>query len=244
MSLASSATAPDRQEIVKDDAYYMSLAISVARRALHDQGEVPVGCILVDNATGHVVSHGANQVNACRDATRHAEMVAFDRLLNNSRSTDHLRLPESYLKSKQMDFRARESSDDTTTTTTPDSWSDTWTQYEHGAMTGWGVTEFGTQSLPVDCTLYVTCEPCIMCAGAIRQMQNRMVRRTVFGCRNDKFGGCGSILPILVTDDSMQVTGGVLEDECVSMLRQFYKGENLFAPESKRRRKDDQRQVS
>ena len=38
-------------------------------------------------------------------------------------------------------------------------------------------------------TLYVTVEPCIMCASALRQMR---VRRVVYGCRNDKFGGCGA----------------------------------------------------
>lgn len=39
-----------------------------------------------------------------------------------------------------------------------------------------------------ECTLYVTVEPCIMCASALRQLQ---VRHVFFGCRNDKFGGCG-----------------------------------------------------
>ena len=39
------------------------------------------------------------------------------------------------------------------------------------------------------CTLYVTVEPCIMCGSALRQLQ---VSRVVFGCRNDKFGGCGA----------------------------------------------------
>ena len=40
-----------------------------------------------------IVSHGANQVNATRDATRHAEMVAIDRMLTGGQSSDHLRLP-------------------------------------------------------------------------------------------------------------------------------------------------------
>ena len=44
-----------------------------------------------------------------------------------------------------------------------------------------------------ECTLYVTVEPCIMCASALRQLRTR---RVVFGCRNDKFGGCGSVLSI------------------------------------------------
>ena len=43
------------------------------------------------------------------------------------------------------------------------------------------------------CDVYVTCEPCIMCAGALALVR---VRRVVFGCRNDRFGGCGSILSV------------------------------------------------
>lgn len=44
-----------------------------------------------------------------------------------------------------------------------------------------------------ECDVYVTCEPCIMCAGALALVR---VRRVVFGCRNDRFGGCGSILSV------------------------------------------------
>mmetsp|Transcript_23038 Transcript_23038/g.36052 ORF Transcript_23038/g.36052 Transcript_23038/m.36052 type:complete len:152 (+) Transcript_23038:348-803(+) len=43
------------------------------------------------------------------------------------------------------------------------------------------------------CTLYVTCEPCIMCAAALAMLQ---VNRVVFGCANDKFGGNGSVLSL------------------------------------------------
>ena len=44
-----------------------------------------------------------------------------------------------------------------------------------------------------DCTLYVTCEPCIMCAHALNIVK---VKRVVFGCPNDKFGGTGSIFSL------------------------------------------------
>lgn len=43
------------------------------------------------------------------------------------------------------------------------------------------------------CQLYVTCEPCIMCAGALSLLG---IPRVVYGCPNDKFGGCGSIVPV------------------------------------------------
>lgn len=49
-----------------------------------------------------------------------------------------------------------------------------------------------TASTVAECTLYVTVEPCIMCASALRQMG---VLRVVYGCANDKFGGCGELGP-------------------------------------------------
>ena len=49
------------------------------------------------------------------------------------------------------------------------------------------------KSITSRCTLYVTCEPCMMCAHALNLAQ---VQRVVFGCHNDKFGGNGSILSI------------------------------------------------
>lgn len=220
----------------KDDAYFMRLALRVARAALEEQGEVPVGCVLVHD--GVVVSHGANQVNACRDATRHAEIVAFDRLLTGSVSTDQLRLPETYIKSKQDE---REAGNDGSSSSANEgapapTWDDAWSNYEPDARSGWGVTSQPSEPLS-KCTLYVTCEPCIMCAGAIRQLPH-LVARTVYGCRNDKFGGCGSILPILTSDINHQVTEGVLEEECIDLLRAFYRGENQFAPENKRKKKE------
>ena len=47
----------------------------------------------------------------------------------------------------------------------------------------------GAPAVLAECTLYVTVEPCVMCASALRQLRLRSV---VFGCANDKFGGCGA----------------------------------------------------
>ena len=86
----------------------MRLALQVAERALQI-GEVAVGCVIVlDNPDEQpssfvVVSHGANQVNATRDATRHAEIVAIDRLLTGGRSSDALRLPAAVLQQSARD---------------------------------------------------------------------------------------------------------------------------------------------
>lgn len=82
------------------------------------------------------------------------------------------------------------------------------------------------------CTLFVTVEPCIMCASALRQIG---VRRVVFGCGNDKFGGCGSVLSLhdratAAAPGTMAVRRGVRAEEAVALLRRFYAQENQGAP--------------
>lgn len=75
----------------------------------------------------------------------------------------------------------------------------------------------------LDATLYVTKEPCIMCAGAII---NARISRLVYGCRDDKAGGVDSVYHIL-TDDRLNhqvdVISGVLEDESVALLQRFFR---------------------
>ena len=73
------------------------------------------------------------------------------------------------------------------------------------------------------CTLYVTLEPCQMCAGAI--IQARM-DRVVMGCMNPKAGCGGSLLNILENESfnhQAEVTRGVLEEECSELLTVFFK---------------------
>ena len=73
-----------------------------------------------------------------------------------------------------------------------------------------------------NCTLYVTLEPCQMCAGAI--VQARM-KRVVIGAMNPKAGCAGSILNILDMPEfnhQVSVTKGVLEEECSEMLKIFF----------------------
>lgn len=73
-----------------------------------------------------------------------------------------------------------------------------------------------------DTTLYVTLEPCVMCAGAI---QLARVRRVVFGASDPKTGACGSVVD-LFTESRLNhhatVTGGVLASESVALLRAFF----------------------
>ena len=71
--------------------------------------------------------------------------------------------------------------------------------------------------------MYVTLEPCQMCAGAI--VQSRM-DRVVIGCMNPKAGCAGSILNLLQMDrfnHQAQITSGVLEEECSSLMKQFFR---------------------
>ncbi len=74
----------------------------------------------------------------------------------------------------------------------------------------------------VEATLYVTQEPCPMCAGAL---VNARVTRLVYGCANPKAGAVTSLFQ-LVTDPRLnhrlQVTGGLRADECASLLQRFF----------------------
>lgn len=73
-----------------------------------------------------------------------------------------------------------------------------------------------------ECTLYVTLEPCQMCAGAIVQAR---IPQVVMGCMNPKAGCAGSILNILEMpqfNHQVDVTRGVLEQECSDMLKLFF----------------------
>ncbi|XP_064412086.1 tRNA-specific adenosine deaminase 2 isoform X2 [Latimeria chalumnae] len=143
-----------------------------AKEALQN-GEVPVGCLMVYN--DEILGQGRNEVNETKNATRHAEMVAIDQVLEwcHQNGRDHA-----------------------------------------------GVFQ--------RTVLYVTVEPCIMCASALRLLKIPLV---VYGCRNDRFGGCGSVLNIPA--DELQNTGnpfkcisGYRAEEAVEMLKTFYKQEN------------------
>tara|TARA_Y100000741_G_scaffold356632_1_gene333508 strand:- start:13 stop:447 length:435 start_codon:yes stop_codon:yes gene_type:complete len=73
-----------------------------------------------------------------------------------------------------------------------------------------------------ECTLYVTKEPCAMCAGAII---NSRLKRLVFGAYDDKKGACGSLYQICGDkrlDSDTIVQGGVMEDQCVSIIKEFF----------------------
>ena len=104
-----------------------------------------------------------------------------------------------------------------------------------------------------------------MCAAALAMVG---IRRVVFGCKNERFGGCGSLLHLHEPEQAVEndlatsfssgknnrtencldsrmislgyeVKSGILEDEAVQLLRTFYDRENYHAPDDKRKRKSE-----
>ncbi|KAM7395926.1 hypothetical protein PAMA_007278 [Pampus argenteus] len=161
---------------------WMSSAFDMAKDAL-DSGEVPVGCLMVYD--GEVVGKGRNEVNETKNATRHAEMVALDQLLD-------------------------------------------WCRHSN----------LNVRSVCERTALYVTVEPCIMCAAALRLLSVPVV---VYGCSNERFGGCGSVLDVSSADlphtgNTFKCVSGHRAEEAVEMLKTFYKQENPNAPKPKTRK--------
>ncbi|XP_028858230.1 tRNA-specific adenosine deaminase 2-like [Denticeps clupeoides] len=160
---------------------WMAEAFGMAKDAL-ENGEVPVGCLMVYEK--EVLGKGRNEVNETKNATRHAEIVALDEVLE-------------WCRARQQDPKA----------------------------------------VCARTVLYVTVEPCIMCAAALRLLNIPLV---VYGCRNERFGGCGSVLDVASDDlphtgTSFQYISGHRADEAVEMLKTFYKQENPNAPKPKTR---------
>ena len=71
-------------------------------------------------------------------------------------------------------------------------------------------------------TIYVTLEPCAMCAGALVQAR---VKNLVYGARDEKYGGCESVINVVNNprfNHMLNVMSGILEDECGKLLKQFF----------------------
>ena len=74
-----------------------------------------------------------------------------------------------------------------------------------------------------DCTVYVTVEPCPMCAGAIVQAR---IPKVVFGTRNSKAGCSGSVLDVLhepKLNHQVETEEGILQEECAEIMRRFFR---------------------
>jgi tRNA(adenine34) deaminase len=75
----------------------------------------------------------------------------------------------------------------------------------------------------VDCDLYVTKEPCIMCAGALVHVR---MRRVIFGCTDPRSGGAGGLVNLLqhpALNHRCQIASGILENDCAAILQDFFR---------------------
>ncbi len=93
-------------------------------------------------------------------------------------------------------------------------------------------TILGNYRLP-GCELYVTLEPCVMCAGA---MMHARLARVVFGATDPKTGACGSIVNLFQQErlnHHTEVTGGVLEQQCSQLLKDFFAERRLLQQQAR-----------
>ena len=147
--------------VIKDDAYWMGLALEAARQA-GGSDEVPVGAVVVLNDEPIAIAH--NSPIKSNDPTAHAEVLA---LRAAARAVDNYRL--------------------------------------------------------VDAELFVTLEPCMMCAGA---MLHARIKRLVFGATDPKTGatgGCFNWLQDPAHTHKIAIEHSVLEQECSQLLKDFFK---------------------
>ncbi|GEO47091.1 nucleoside deaminase [Companilactobacillus kimchii] len=142
---------------------YMDLALNEAKKA-GERKEVPIGCIIVDNQTGEVISVGSNEREETQNAIKHAEIIAIEAACAKVGS---------------------------------------W-RLEHTS-------------------LFVTLEPCPMCAGAII---NSRIEEVIFGASDPKAGSAGSINNLLAEtryNHQPEVLSGVKEQEAGDLLRNFFR---------------------
>lgn len=139
--------------------------------------EIPVGCVLVHNNI--IVARGRNRTNEGRNATLHAEFDALRHLLPDR---THALTPSLVRPFTPQDrgegedpAAARMEGEERTRELEMEKARKVWDTPLKGV------------------TLYVTVEPCIMCASAMRQVG---IEKVVYGCANDRFGGCGGVQSI------------------------------------------------
>lgn len=146
------------------DDLYMGMALSLARAAA-ELGETPVGCVIIDEATGEVLAGAANGPIGMTDPTAHAEILALRR----------------------------------------------------------AAEIIGNYRLRPKLTLYVTLEPCAMCAGAISHAR---IARVVYGASDPKSGGVEHGARVFEHPQchwKPAVTGGVQSDEAAKLLKDFFR---------------------
>ena len=146
--------------MIKDDTYYMRIALKEAKKA-YEENEVPVGACIVCN--DKVIAKGHNLRENNKDVTMHAEIVAIKKAC------------------KQLN-----------------------------------------RWILDDCTIYITAEPCLMCAGAISQAR---IKKIVYGVASPKYGVCESVCNVVDNQrlfTNIIVTKGVLKQEIEKIMKDFF----------------------
>ncbi|KAM7213165.1 hypothetical protein V8F06_011459 [Rhypophila decipiens] len=161
-----------------------------ARLALKTN-ETPVGCVLVYK--NRIIAKGMNATNITRNGTRHAELMAISALLSYTKADDYEVKKEPSAKSK----KSGKGKQPETSQPDPDEseWGDVDPKDGHIYPYGQKLHPAPRVSRDIinECVLYVTVEPCIMCASLLRQLG---IRKVYFGAVNDKFGGTGGVFRI------------------------------------------------
>ena len=179
-----------------NDKYYMQRAIELAKQAA-EQGEVPVGAVLVDSRTGEVAAEAHNTVETDGDATAHAELLVIRKVMMNVGG----RGGEDSMSEQEPS--AREAP-------------------PHGASSRRAPEALNNNNRLSGYDLYVTLEPCAMCAGAISHAR---IRRLVFGAYDPKSGGVEhgpKVFSHATTHHKPEVIGGVEEQACSKLLTDFF----------------------
>mmetsp|Transcript_989 Transcript_989/g.1088 ORF Transcript_989/g.1088 Transcript_989/m.1088 type:complete len:275 (+) Transcript_989:165-989(+) len=164
--LVEKTSEEDNQRMQQIKMHFMHEALAMGKVAV-EKGEIPVGCVIVESChsrgTNTIIARGSNQTNESRNGTRHAEIVAVESLFSSVNSESDM-------------------------TTQPPISRDVNSQPPISR-----VKRDQSKGILSNCDLYVTCEPCIMCAAALSKLG---IRKVYFGCHNDRFGGNGSILSV------------------------------------------------
>ncbi|KAA6373579.1 MAG: putative tRNA-specific adenosine deaminase [Streblomastix strix] len=240
------------QSDINTNEFWMREALNMAQLSNSD-GEIPVGCVITcDN---ELVSYGYNQTNAGHNGTLHAEFEAFDLILiiwnylHSSKDSTISKLCTNSPNYTQFDPLHYSSPISQVASLRKAKSTIKWVIPPHLLCTleqyGSSIGKCGTDQITEffsQCTLYATCEPCIMCAGAISQIG---IKRVVFGCMNERFGGCGSVYSVHNGSfgqayPPFEVQGGILSEEAVEIFKKFYNRGNINAPKPHRTIKMEQ----
>ncbi|KAJ4386160.1 tRNA(adenine34) deaminase [Gnomoniopsis smithogilvyi] len=189
---------------------FMNQALDMARLSLKTN-ETPVGCVLVHD--GRVIARGMNATNITRNGTRHAELMALTALLSYTPNAD---VEDKVSDNVQENAQNKQKSTGNSKNMRPvsqgadkPSLTRTYTEQEWGDVDpkDGHIYPYGQKlhpaprvdrSLISECILYVTVEPCVMCASMLRQFG---IKKVYFGAVNDKFGGTGGVFCIHMNSD-------------------------------------------